>query len=132
MINNAQKALIHVAKTQTGLTKQEYKDLLSSVGAKSCKGLNNATFDEVMERFRKLGFNPKRSHRHINNLPMSKRALMKKLEAILLDMNLDWPYVDAIAKSRFKVDRAQWLRPQVLRKLVQMMVIHQKRTQKKT
>ena len=131
MISNAKKAMIHVAKKQTGMSEEEYRDLLSGVGVSTSKDLNNKTFGEVMDRFKELGFKPKRSRRNTNNLPGSKSALMKKLEAIILDMDLDWSYVDAIAKSRFKVDRAQWLEPGPLRKLVQMMVIHQKRTQKK-
>ena len=131
MISNAKKAMIHVAKKQTGMSEEEYRDLLSGVGVSTSKDLNNKTFGEVMDRFKELGFKPKRSGRNTNNLPGSKSALMKKLEAIILDMDLDWSYVDAIAKSRFKVDRAQWLEPGPLRKLVQMMVIHQKRTQKR-
>ena len=131
MISNAKKAMIHVAKNQIGMTEDEYRALLSSVGVKSSKDLNNKTFEDVMDRFKELGFKPKKSSRKTDNLPRSKSALMKKLEAIILDMGLDWSYVDAIAKSRFKVDRVQWLEPAPLRKLVQMMAIHQKRTHEK-
>ncbi|MBU3952967.1 MAG: regulatory protein GemA [Proteobacteria bacterium] len=131
MISNAKKAMIHVAKKQIGMTEDEYRALLSGVGVNSSKDLNNKTFGDVMDRFKALGFKPKKSSRQTDNLPRSKSALMKKLEAIILDMDLDWPYADAIAKSRFKVDRVQWLEPAPLRKLVQMMAIHQKRTLKK-
>jgi phage gp16-like protein len=131
MISNAKKAMIHVAKNQIGMTEDEYRALLSSVGVKSSKDLNNKTFGDVMDRFKELGFKPKKSSRKTDNLPRSKSALMKKLEAIILDMGLDWSYADAIAKSRFKVDRVQWLEPAPLRKLVQMMAIHQKRTHEK-
>lgn len=133
MITNGKKAMIHVAKKQIGMTEDEYRALLSGVGVKSSKDLNDKTFGDVMDRFKELGFKPKRKKQpgNINNLPESKRPLMKKLEAIILDMGLDWPYVDAIAKSRFKVDKAQWLEPGPLRKLVQMMATHQKRTLKK-
>lgn len=136
MISNRKKAVIHIAKAQTGMTDDEYRALLSSVGVKSSTALNGKTFGVVMKEFEKLGFRTtsaagsKRSRklkRKVNNLPGGKRNLMKKLEAIVLDMNLSWAYVDSIARSRFKVDTVQWLEVGDLYKLVQMMVIHQKR-----
>ncbi len=135
MISNAKKAVIHIAKAQVGMSEDEYRDLLGSVGVESSKDLTAITFDEIMTHFEKLGFKTtakvRRNKRKLNNLPVSKKALMKKLEAILLDMDLTWGYADSIAKSRFKVDRAQWLESSDLQKLVQMMVIHQKRQRRK-
>lgn len=87
-----------------------------------------------MGHFEQLGFKTKsktRSKRKIDNLPQGKKAYMKKLEAILLDMGKTWAYVDSIAKSRFKVEKAQWLKMPELKKLTQMMIIWQKRQQKK-
>lgn len=130
MISNDKKAVIHIAKAQTGMTEDEYRDLLGSVGAKSSKELNNRTFDKVMSRFEALGFrttSKTRKIRKVNNLPKDKRSLMKKLEAIILSMNLSWAYVDSIAKKRFGVDAAQWLEGEELFKLVQMMSVYQKR-----
>lgn len=130
MISHKKKAVIHIAKAQTGMTKDEYLDLLSSVGVESSKDLSNTTFDKVMAHFEKLGFrttSKPRSRRKVSNLPKSKKALMSKLEAILLDMNLPWSYVDSIAKKRFGKDAAQWLEGEQLFKLVQMMVVFQKR-----
>ena len=138
MINKKKKAVIHIAKAQTGMTDDEYRALLSSVGVKSSTELSCKKFDVLMNEFERLGFRTtsaswsksKRSlkrKRKVNNLPQSKKQLMKKLEAIVLDMNLSWAYVDSIAKSRFKVDTVQWLEVGDLYKLVQMMVIHQKR-----
>ena len=136
MISNAKKAVIHIAKAQTGMTDQEYRDLLSSVDAASSKDLCDKTFSIVMKRFEDLGFQTtsktrSKSRRKINNLPQGKRALMQKLEAIILDMDLSWGYVDAITKSRFKVEKAQWLHPPELKKLVIMMIYHQTRQKKK-
>ena len=130
MIGNNKKAVIHIAKDQTGMTDPEYRDLLSSVGAASSKDLDNKTFDAVMTRFEALGFrttSKTRLKRKISNLPKDKQALMKKLEAIILSRNLTWAYVDAIAKKRFGKDAAQWLEGEELFKLVQMMAVHQKR-----
>lgn len=134
MISNTKKAVIHVAKAQVGMSDEEYRDLLGSVGVESSTKLNNKTFAVVMGHFEQLGFKTKsktRSKRKINNLPQGEKAYMKKLEAILLDMGKSWAYVDSIAKSRFKVEKAQWLKLPELKKLVQMMIIWQKRQQRK-
>ncbi|MBU3952062.1 MAG: regulatory protein GemA [Proteobacteria bacterium] len=134
MISNKKKAVIHIAKAQVGMKEAEYRDLLSSVGAETSKDLTDKTFDRLMGQFQRLGFkttSKTRSKRNVSNLPHGKKALMKKLEAIILDMGLTWGYVDAIAKKRFEVETAQWLGPEDLLKLVQMMVTHQNRQHKK-
>lgn len=134
MISNAKKAVIHVAKAQVGMSDEEYRDLLGSVGVESSTKLNNKTFSVVMGHFEQLGFKTKsktRSKRKISNLPQGKKAYMKKLEAILLDMGKTWAYVDSIAKSRFKVEKVQWLKMPELKKLTLMMIIWQKGQQKK-
>ena len=139
MISAAKIALVHVAKKQVGMTEDEYRDLLASVNVESSKDLNTRTFADVMDRFTKLGFKTKnkRRYRRVDNLPRGKQALMKKLEAILLDMKLSWAYADGITKKRFKsadgspIEKAQWLNDGDLYKLVQMMAVHQKRTKGK-
>ncbi|MCG8643216.1 MAG: regulatory protein GemA [Desulfobacterales bacterium] len=134
MISNKKKAVIHIAKDQVGMTNQEYSDLLSSVGVESSVDLNNATFSKVMEHMKKLGFvstSKSGSKRNIHNLPVGKRALMQKLEALIIDTDTSWGYVDAIAKKRFGKDRAQWLAPEDLRRLVIMMQYHSNRKKKR-
>ena len=130
MIDNRKKAVIHIAKAQVGMSDEEYRDLLSGVGVTSSVDLNNKTFAQVMSRFENLGFqttSKTRSRRKVSNLPKNKKQLMKKLEAIILDMDLTWEYVDAIARKRFNVDAVQWLDGEELFKVVQMMTVHQKR-----
>ncbi|MCP3941427.1 MAG: DUF1018 domain-containing protein [Desulfobacteraceae bacterium] len=133
-MNRNQLAVIHIAKKQVGMSEEEYRDLLSSVSVTSSKKLNSKTFTIVMNQFEQLGFKTKsktRAKRKVSNMPDKKQPLMKKLEAIILDMGKSWRYVDAIAKRRFDVEAAQWLEVPELRKLVQMMTIYQKRQQKK-
>lgn len=131
MISNKKKAVIHIAKAQTGMTEDEYRDLLASVGVSSSRDLNAKTFDKVMARFEALGFRSTGRKRKVKNLPKNKKQLMQKLEAIILDMGLSWEYVDAIAKKRFNVDAANWLEGEALYKLVQMMAVYQKRQEKR-
>lgn len=131
MISKAKKAVIHVAKTQTGMTEEEYRDMLAGVGASSSTELTDATFDKVMSRFEQMGFRttskPRRRPRKSAGLPLGKREIMAKMEAILLDMDLPWGYVDGIAKKRFGVDTVQWLEAEDLHKVLKMMVYHQNR-----
>jgi len=135
MISKAKKAVIHIAKAQVGMCDEEYRDLLSSVGASSSKELTDATFDEVMGRFETLGFRttskPRKRPRKAAGLPPGKREIMAKLEAILLDMDLPWAYVDGIAQKRFGVDTVQWLDALDLHAVLKMMIYHQKRKERK-
>lgn len=55
-ITKQEIALIHVAKNQTGLSDDEYRDLLRSVGVESSKELIPAQFDQLMKRFKAMGF----------------------------------------------------------------------------
>jgi len=134
MISNAKKAVIHIAKAQVGMRDEEYRDLLSSVGASSSKELTDATFNKVMGRFETLGFRttskPRKRPRKATGLPPGKREIMAKLEAILLDMDLPWAYVDSIAQKRFGVDTVQWLDATALHAVLKMMIYHQNRKRK--
>lgn len=54
-----QTALIHVARTQLGLSDDDYRAiLLHEAGVDTSRNLDNDGFDAVMERFRTLGFKP--------------------------------------------------------------------------
>jgi len=133
-IGNDKKAVIHIAKAQTGMSDEEYRDLLAGVGVESSVDLTNKTFGKVMSRFEALGFQmttKTRAVRKTDNLPENKRQVMKKIEAIILDMGLTWAYVDSIAIKRFGVETVQWLEAGDLFKVLQMMVIHQARIKRR-
>ena len=135
MISNQKKAVIHIAKAQVGMSDEEYRDLLGSVGVSSSKKLTDTTFNKVMNRFEALGFQttskPRKRPRKVAGLPPSKREIMAKLAAILLDMDLPWAYVDGIARKRFGVDTVQWLGADDLHAVLKMMIYHQKRKKQK-
>ena len=60
MINNKQKALLHVAKAQLGLNDEEYRDILKNHGgAESSKYLDDLGCERVLKFFRDLGFRRK-------------------------------------------------------------------------
>ena len=132
MIAKNKLAVIHIAKAQTGMTDEEYRDLLAGFGVASSKDLKAGQFDKLMSRFEAMGFRTTSTRRRkVKNLRMGRAAMMSKIEAILLDLGYDWGYVDAIARNRFDVDAVQWMDDEGIRKIMQMMIYHQKRQKAK-
>ena len=68
MINNKQKALLHVAKAELGLSEEEYRDILRvQGGVDSSVHLNDFGFEKVLAVFRKLGFRKTAARRKRND-----------------------------------------------------------------
>jgi phage gp16-like protein len=134
MISNGQKAAIHVAKNQLGLTEIEYRaELLKCVGVSSSLDLTKKTFLEAMRHFKSLGFvSSNKDYRVIDNLPEGDRRIMSKINAIRLDMKKSWNWVDGIAKQQAGIEKVMWVKGHPLFKVLQAMVIHQKKKKKKT
>lgn len=129
-MNRRQLAVVHLAKKQVGMTDDEYRDLLGSVGVESSKDLDKKGFSVVMKHFEQIGFKSKSKFRPGNTmetLPANKKPYVKKIEAILQELKLKREYADGIARNRFGVDRYHWLDTQQLRKVMQMLIYHQKR-----
>lgn len=60
-------------------------------------------------------------------VPGEKQGMVDKIGAILADNKLPWSYADAIAQKRFKVQVVEWLRPNDLEKVMQMLIISNRR-----
>lgn len=135
-INNKQKAVIHVAKQQLGMTDPEYRALLLSVGARSSIELTPGTFRQVMDRFKKMGFASKPKQKRIRgkfdrHSLKTRDRLLSKIEAQILDMGLSWRYADGIAERMFKIDLVEFCDVTKLQKIVTALAYHQKRFKKK-
>ncbi|MBW2606111.1 MAG: regulatory protein GemA [Deltaproteobacteria bacterium] len=131
-INNSKKAVIHIAKSQTGMSEDEYRGLLSSVGVKSSRDLTYKKFKAVMDEFKKLGFittSKIKTKKQRIKVPESKELLTGKIKAILGDLNLSLSYADGMAKKMFKIDFFEWADPDQLRRLVAALMYHKKRIQ---
>lgn len=130
MISNAKKAAVHVAAHQAGFTGDAYKDELEkATGVRSSLDLTDKTFSRAMDHFRAMGAKPVKSryYRIIENLPEGDVPTMKKINAIRLDMNLSWKYVDGIAKRVAGVDAVQFAHGTKLRGVLQALIKHQNR-----
>ena len=129
LIGNRQKAIIHVAKAKLGLTDEDYLACLSRVGVKTSKSLTWIKYKELMAHFNSLGFHVtiKNKRKYIpKNTPQDKAPLMRKLYALLHDLDKPLEYADAMSSRMFSIDKAAWLKTQELYKLVQALSVYQK------
>ena len=124
-INNKKKAVIHIAKVQTGRSEEEYRDILSRAGVTSSKDLTDAKFEIVMAEFKKLGFKKKqkKSWKSIS----SKDRLLRKITLLSAELGLDHKYADGIARKMFKVCLCAWCDAKQLRKIVAALMYYKKR-----
>jgi phage gp16-like protein len=134
-IGNREKALIHVAKGQLGMSEDDYRAMLGSVGVTSSKDLDHMQFEDLMKRFEAGGFKSKnaglarRTRRVTKDDP--KAPLLRKIEAILLDRGLSPGYANGISKRMFGVQQYVWLSQEQLWKVAAALSIYVKNKKKK-
>ena len=123
MISNSKKAVIHIAKMQTGMAEEEYRDLLSRVGVETSKDLTPPKFKIVMKHFEKLGFKRKKK----KGKPLASKALLAgKVKALIIAMDLTMNYANGIAKRMFGIDQIRWCSADQLRKIVAALMYKKK------
>jgi phage gp16-like protein len=131
-IGNKEKALIHVAKSRLGMSEEDYRAVLASVGVTSSRELNHVQLDEVMKRFEAGGFRPRTPKvARRRKVADPKAPLLRKIGAILADTGLTWEYADGIARNMFGVQCADWCNLEQLWKIAAALSIYQKRRKKK-
>lgn len=132
-IGNKEKALIHVAKKQLGMTEEDYRGLLASVGAASSRDLTPGQFDALLQRLEAAGFEVRRSHRSARRSGMhrtvgrDRQACVDKIGAILADMELPWGYADGMARNMFGVDMLRFCNAEQTHKVMQALIVFQRR-----
>ncbi len=60
-------------------------------------------------------------------VPKAKWPLVSKINAILLDLGLEWSYADGVSKKMFDVETTEWCDTDQLYKVVQALTYHQRR-----
>ena len=94
-IGNRQKAKIHIAKQQLGMSDDEYRSMLSRFGVESSKDLAQNQWASVEAYLKKLGFVARVGK------PKTKRATKSrfqwKINEIKQSMGLTDNYIDGIA-----------------------------------
>lgn len=127
MIHRGKLAQIHIAKSQLGLSDDEYRALLGRVaGVSSAKDLTNRNVGAVINELQRLGWKPapaKKAGRKAPRPPRTRATVMRKVEALLADAGRPWAYADGMAKHMFGADRVDWLDDDQLNRLMQGLVI---------
>lgn len=131
MIHRSKLAQIHIAKSQLGLSDDDYRALLARVaGVSSAKELTNRNVGAVINEFQRLGWKPapaKRAGRKAPRPPRTRASVMRKVEALLADSGRPWAYADGMAQRMFNIERVDWLDDDQLTRLMQGLVIDAKR-----
>nr|WP_246884420.1 regulatory protein GemA [Pseudomonas chlororaphis] len=111
---------IHIAKKDLGLDDDTYRAVLVRVaGVRSAKDLTPKQVGQVLAEFTRLGWQPSKVKGRKAPAPAPDREkLIAKVEAFLTEAQRPWEYADAMAKRMFKVERAEWLDPIQLHKMV--------------
>lgn len=128
----AELAKIHLAKKQLGLSDADYRAVLWAIGrVESSADLDDHGRRKLIAHFESRGFKPA-PPRRVKTRPQArpaadKAALLAKLDAQLAEAGRPRAYADAIAMSRFKVARVEWLGDAQLYKIVQMLAVDAKR-----
>ncbi|MCP2041450.1 phage gp16-like protein [Neisseria sp. HSC-16F19] len=123
---NGLKAKIHIGKAQLGLDDETYRALLKrETGKDSCAQMNMRELEQVLAAMQRQGFAAQ-----VRTPPPGRdsiQAMLRKVNALLLDNDLPWNYAHAMAKRMFGVDRVQWLNDSDLHKLVAALQIYARR-----
>ena len=109
---NKYLAPIHCAKRDLCMDDDTYRALLERVAkVRSSRDLSPAAATRVLHEFERLGWvNKAHSSRgrphNFARLPLR----IRKIEAQLASMGLDWAYADGIARQMFRIQRVAWIR----------------------
>lgn len=125
-------AKIHMAAKSLGMADDTYRDMLQMVtGKRSAGELNAGDLARVMSHLLRLGFTPKRkkvgNYPGRPNPPISREAMIGKIEALLADAQRPWAYADGMARHMFKVDKVDWCTGEQLHKLIAALEYDKKR-----
>ncbi|BAV74135.1 putative Mu-like GemA [Pseudomonas chlororaphis subsp. aurantiaca] len=119
---NLDLSKIHIAKKDLGLDDDTYRALLVRVaGVRSAKDLAPKQIGQVLAEFTRLGWQPSKVKAKGRKAPApapDREKLIAKVEAFLAEAKRPWEYADGMAKRMFKVERAEWLDPVQLHKMV--------------
>lgn len=161
-ISSRQVQAIQAKRCALGVSDELYTEMKRSVGVKSTCDLNIIQFKELMRRldgaarrkakrktadgkqmtesgriagaeWKPLHHSARKSGMH-HKPATDKEAMIRKIEAILAELKLDWAYADGIAKqqTRGQIERLRFCDLDQTRKVLQALCIHQKRKKGKS
>lgn len=105
-------APIHCARRDLCMDDDSYRALLERVAkVRSARDLSPAAAARVLEEFERLGWiNKRRASRGRPHNFAELPDRIRKIEAQLASMGLDWAYADGMARQMFRIQRVAWVR----------------------
>jgi phage gp16-like protein len=135
----AELAVIHAAAKEIGMADDVYRSMLARVtGLRSAKDMDDWQRQAVIDELRRLGARQSlrdadraQFQRKFRGRPTSVspeiKALIGKVGALLADSQREWAYAHGMAKRMFNSERAEWLRPDQIHKLIAALEIDKRR-----
>lgn len=110
-ISGKQIKMLHIAKKQTGISDDEWADLIAGYNKKSSKDLNNREFNSILAHLEKCGFKRRESQKPREpKVVTSREAQLAGLKRLVLQMGRPWPeYINSLAQRICKIQRVEWL-----------------------
>lgn len=149
-ISKNQVRYIQALRRRKGICDADYKAMKESVGAASTTELTVGQFEELLARIEgknrpaeggsgkgKRSWKPVHHSAYRSGMhkkpPADKEAMIRKIEAILTELELPWSYADGMAKKMTagRVERLRFLDVEQTYKVLQMLCVHQKRRREK-
>ncbi len=133
---NAKKlvGIIKAAQQYLKMDDETYRSVLVRLTGKDYA--TKLTLDElgiVRDYFHAQGY-PRRSPKKYGrkpNVPVSKKSVLSKIEALLADAGRPWEYAESMAERMFNRQKIDWLDHDELVKLMQALAVDQKRRRAK-
>lgn len=133
---NAKKlvGIIKAAQQYLKMDDETYRRVLVRLtGKDSATKLTPDELGTVRDYFHAQGY-PRRSPKKYGrkpNVPVSKKSVLNKIEALLADAGRPWEYAESMAERMFNRQKIDWLDHSELTKLMQALTIDQKRRRTK-
>ncbi|ENS5448867.1 TPA: gp16 family protein [Morganella morganii] len=133
---NAKKlvGIIKAAQQYLKMDDETYRSVLVRLtGKDSATRLTPDELGAVRDYFHAHGY-PRRSPKKYGrkpNVPVPKKSVLNKIEALLADAGRPWEYAESLAKRMFNRQKIDWLDHDELVKLMQALAVDQKRRRAK-
>lgn len=133
---NAKKlvGIIKAAQQYLKMDDETYRSVLVRLtGKDSATKLTPDELGTVRDYFHTQGY-PRRSPKKYGrkpNVPVPKKSVLNKIEALLADAGRPWEYAESLAERMFNRQKIDWLTHDELVKLMQALAVDQKRRRAK-
>lgn len=117
-------AKIHIMQTEQGLDDTAYRMMLERItGKRSCAKMSPQELAKVADEMQRKARSTSRAGRYPHRRS-SADPMMRKIGALLAELDKSWNYAHGMAKRMFGCDQVQWLTNDHMRRLVAALQIY--------